>query len=110
MYPIAVLVTMVTMLPGHAGSATRAVKPALMVMGQRNVLAVILRYIFKVRAMRYVGVPRSFYSRVHFFLSCTFFPDQDQAQSVEKPIFDNNRRQSFPIPIEIDREKSFDFD
>ena len=44
------------------------------------------------------------------FLSCTFFPDQDQAQSVEKPIFDNNRRQSFPIPIEIDREKSFDFD
>ena len=67
MYPIAVLVTMVTMLPGYAGSATRAVKPALMVMGQRNVLAVILRYIFKVRAMRYVGVPRSFYSRIHFF-------------------------------------------
>ena len=101
---------MVTMLPGHAGSATRAVKPALMVMGQRNVLAVILRYIFKVRAMRYVGVPRSFYSRIHFFLPVHFFPDQAQAQSVDKPIFDDNRRQSFAIPIEIDKEKSFDFD
>ena len=31
-------------------------------------------------------------------------------QSVDKPIFDDNRRQSFAIPIEIDKEKSFDFD
>ena len=79
-------------------------------MGQRNVLAVILRYIFKVRAMRYVGVPRSFYSRILFFWPVHFFPDQDQTQSVDKPIFDDNRRQSFAIPIEIDKEKSFDFD
>ena len=110
MYPIAVLVTMVTLLPGHAGSATRVVKPAWMVMGQKTVLAVIRRYIFKVRAMRYVEVPRSFYSRIHLFLSCAFFPDQDQAQSVDKPIIDNNRRQSFPKPIEIDKEKSYDLD